>query len=353
MGSLQDKDINKSLFKRKLIIRGSLWLVLLTIASIAAVFFYNNTGSALSAVSRIEPEFIAICLGMVFVDLMLGSWRNHIFIRKLYPGVSHWVSFRANVANMFMGAITPFHSGAGPAQLYVYHRHGVKVLDGFIVSLINMGATLLFMPLAGFAAILIMNNHLETGLVPALLKYGFTVFFVFLLVFLLAFLKPVWVGRGLQWAAGLLGRIFRKTRGKLEASADRSFESITHYQAICSKLLREHPFLFPLSLIITAVLYFNKYCMQYVILLGLGVHTSFAQVVAVQVLIQFMIYFAPSPGGSGFAEAGIAILFANMVPESVLSVFTLLQRSFLLFLPALIGAYVVLSLLKKQTDEHG
>jgi len=54
---------------------------------------------------------------MLIVDLMLGSWRNHIYIQKLAPKVSHWVSFRANVANMFMGAVTPAHCGARPAQI--------------------------------------------------------------------------------------------------------------------------------------------------------------------------------------------------------------------------------------------
>src|SRR5690606_34976215 len=95
----------------------------------------------------------------------------------------------------------------------------------------------------------------------------------------------------------------------------------------------------------------NKYCMQYVILLGLGVHAEFIQVISIQILIQFMIYFAPSPGGSGFAEVSIAVLFAKIVPTSVLSIFTLLQRSFLLFLPALIGAFVIINLLKKHTSE--
>ena len=90
--------------------------------------------------------------------------------------------------------------------------------------------------------------------------------------------------------------------------------------------------------------------MQYVILVGLGVHTDILQVISIQIFIQFMIYFAPIPGNSGFAEAGIAVLFATIVPPSVISVFTLLQRSFLLFLPAVIGAWVVISTLKKQAN---
>jgi uncharacterized protein (TIRG00374 family) len=340
-----------AVFNKNVIYKGCLWLGLITIASVAVIFFYNHTGDTVKALSSINIKFILICLLMLFVDLMLGSWRNHIFIRKLNPEISHWVSFKANVANMFMGAVTPFHGGAGPGQLYVYHRHGVKVLDAFIVSLINMGSTLLFMPLAGLFAIFFMNNELDSGLIPALLKYGFSVFFIFLLAFLLAFWKPLWVGKALQELARAFGKVFTSKKEKAEKWGVTSFNNILKYQQICSKLLKDQPFLFPLSLLITTLLYLNKYCMQYVILLGLGIQADLLQVISIQILIQFMIYFAPSPGGSGFAEAGIAVLFSKIVPASVLSVFTLLQRSFLLFFPALIGAYVVISLLKKHTSE--
>ena len=337
-------------FKKNVIYKGCLWLGLITIISIAAIFFYNHTQDTFNALKHIQVRFILLCLVMVFADLMLGSWRNHIFIRKLNPKLSHWISFKANVANMFMGAVTPFHSGAGPAQLYVYNRYGVKLLDGFIVSLINMGATLLFMPLAGIFAVLYMDNQLESGLVPTLLKYGFSVFFIFLLVFLLAFWKPLWAGKALQKLCSFIAKLLPAKKLKLENWGNSAYDNIVKYQQICSKLLKEHPSLFPLSLLITTMLYLNKYVMQYVILMGLGVHTDLLQVISIQILIQFMIYFAPSPGGSGFAEAGIAVLFAKIVPASVISVFTLLQRSFLLFFPAVIGAWVVISLLKKQAN---
>jgi uncharacterized protein (TIRG00374 family) len=288
---------------------------------------------------------------MVFIDLMLGSWRNHIFVRKLKTGLSHWVSFKANVANMFMGAVTPFHSGAGPAQLYVYNRHGLPLLDGFIISLINMGATLLFMPLAGLFAIWAMKNQLDSGIIPVLLRYGFSVFSIFLSGFLMAFWKPLWFGACVKWLVAGLVRLRPKKQNQLNAWALNAYSNILTYQLICKKLLKDHPLLFPVSLLITTLLYLNKYCMQYVILLGLGLHPHLAEVISIQILIQFMIYFAPSPGGSGFAEASIAVLFSKVVPPAILPVFTLLQRSFLLFFPALIGAFVVIGLLKKHVVE--
>lgn len=341
-----------AVFNKKTLLKGTVWLSLITIGGLAFVFFYHQTGSFIRSVLQIKPVYILLCLIMVAADLVLGGWRNHIFIRKLYPGKRAAVSLKANTANMFMGAVTPFHSGAGPGQLYVYHRHGVALLDGFIVSLINMGATLIFMPLAGLVALLVMDQTgLDGGMITTLLKYGFGVFGLFLLVFLLAFVKPLWLSVIIRQFAFIFGRLFPGKPRRMRAWSVFTSRNILRYQRICSVLLKKDPFLFPLSLLITTLLYLNKYTMQYMILLGLGIQASLPEVISIQILIQFMIYFAPSPGGSGFAEAGISLLFSKIVPAGVIPVFTLLQRSFLLFIPALIGAWVVISLLGKQAGK--
>jgi uncharacterized protein (TIRG00374 family) len=344
-----DKQEIKRVFNKNIIIKGVFWFALITVITIAGIFFYTNTGNTLNALTHISYKYIAICFLMLAVDLTLGGWRNHIYVRKLNPEVSAWVSFRANVANMFMGAVTPAHSGAGPAQIYVYTSAGVTFIDSFAINLINLGATLIFMPLAGFVAIMMMDTSTISGIIPAMLRYGFSFFLLFLMAFLLAFWKPVWVGAIIRKIANGLASLFPNKRGDLTKWANSSYSGINKYQQTCSVILKQNPSLFPLSLVITTLLYLNKYCLQYIILLGLGVNASLVQVISIQVLIQFMIYFAPSPGGSGFAEVGISVLFGRIVPNALLPIFTLLQRSFLLFFPALIGAYVVINLLRKDS----
>ncbi len=211
----------QSVFKKKVIIKGTLWFALITVATIAFIFFYNNTGNSLNALKSIQPKYILLCVGMLFVDLMLGGWRNHIFARKLKPGLSQWVSFKANVANMFMGAVTPAHSGAGPAQIYIYMSNGLTFLDAFAIALINMGATLIFMPISALFAIFMIDNQLDSGLIPNLLKYGFGFFFLFLIGFLVAFWKPIWVGTGIKKLAAFLSGIFPKRKREAVSAGDR------------------------------------------------------------------------------------------------------------------------------------
>jgi hypothetical protein len=116
-----------------------------------------------------------------------------------------------------------------------------------------MGATLIFMPLAGFVAIMLMDTSSVSSFVPQMLKFGFTFFLLFLMAFILAFWKPLWVGAIIKNIANGLSSIFPKRKEKLSKWAENSFISISKYQQTCSVIIRQHPFLFPLSLVITTL----------------------------------------------------------------------------------------------------
>lgn len=58
------------------------------------------------------------------------------------------------------------------------------------------------------------------------------------------------------------------------------------------------------------------------------------------ILINLVIYFSPTPGGSGIAEAGFVVLFANLLPEGVEGIMAVLWRFMAEYVPFLLGAFV-------------
>jgi hypothetical protein len=68
--------------------------------------------------------------------------------------------------------------------------------------------------------------------------------------------------------------------------------------------------------------------------------------IAIQTVVMFVLYLAPTPGGSGIAELIIAALMSTLMAEFLLPVFTVLYRFFILYLPALLGFFVVIKELK-------
>lgn len=99
-------------------------------------------------------------------------------------------------------------------------------------------------------------------------------------------------------------------------------------------------------------MYFNKYALAFVLLLGVGVEADFWTVIGIQAIIFFILYHAPSPGASGFAELSIAGLMSHIIIESKLATFTVLHRTFLLLLGAMVGAFIMMKELKRHNEEQ-
>ncbi|MGH7753417.1 MAG: flippase-like domain-containing protein, partial [Gemmatimonadales bacterium] len=105
-----------------------------------------------------------------------------------------------------------------------------------------------------------------------------------------------------------------------------------------------------LALIVTVVLtslaHANKLLAGYVTLRALGIHANFADVLLVQTLITFLLYFAPTPGGAGAAELLSAALMSIYVPDVLLPSYTVLWRLTTSYLTVVAGSVVFWYLLR-------
>ncbi len=64
----------------------------------------------------------------------------------------------------------------------------------------------------------------------------------------------------------------------------------------------------------------------YVALRVLGIHANFVDVLLVQTLVMFLLYFAPTPGASGIAELLTAAVMSVYVPRELTPIYTLVWR---------------------------
>jgi uncharacterized membrane protein YbhN (UPF0104 family) len=75
----------------------------------------------------------------------------------------------------------------------------------------------------------------------------------------------------------------------------------------------------------------------------LGVEASnLIDVLTIQLTLIFLIYFAPTPGGSGLAEGLSCSLMAGIVSSGFAPYYNLLWRTSTLYLPAIIGLLFLL-----------
>lgn len=172
----------EKVFSKKKIYKGLTYFVIFTITGLAIIFFYTNTPQTMKSLRYLKAHFICIAIVLSFLDMWLGAMRYHIFVRKIKPGTTPWLCFRANLANIFIGAVTPSQSGGGPAQLYIFYRGGIPLTVAVSLSVITFICTLGFFLVAASFSLIIVHEQFSQQAILYLVKYGFiafTGFFVF------------------------------------------------------------------------------------------------------------------------------------------------------------------------------
>lgn len=338
----------KQLFNPKLIRRGIILFISITVLTFVGLFLYNDGDANLKAWQTIDLKYILLGLVFTFIDLYLGGLRNHIFIREMDSNVTLMTSIKANVANLFMGAVTPSQTGGGPAQWYIWYKNGVSIPTIVGTSFYNLISTVIFFPISGAVAIYVLGKNVPNGLIMNLTKFGFTAFFtVFVLIFVGLYAPKV-----LKFLVDSMIKFVVKlkpsSKEKLERLATKMIEKLYEYRNMYFNLIKTKPHLMFWSLLITFVMYFSKYLLAYVLALAFGIEANMWSIVSVLAVNYLLLYFAPTPGGSGIAEIGISGMLTPFVTAAVAPSVTLLHRSFLIFIPALLGAYVILEQLKKE-----
>jgi len=339
--------------KRKLsrsVKRGMILLLGFSVAGIAALVAAAGGADSLAALGRISPASMCLVLIPVVVNLLLGGLRNHIFIRRIKPGAPFLLSLKADMANIFLGAITPSQGLGGPAQLAVLRMGGIPLGAAISVSVLNFTGTVLFFGAGVVTALVFFRNLIVSETIVSTLWACAALFVLALLMLVLAVFKPSFIKLLFVQSGRLLTGLFQHHRDTIANWTKVLCRKVDEYHDWCLEFIRKKPLVVILSIILTAVIYLNKFVISWLVARGLGLDVSLGAMFSSLYLITFICYFAPSPGAGGIAEVATGILLAPLILPGYLPVFTLLSRLFTLFIPAALGFASIVGMLKVNPE---
>ncbi len=322
----------------------------LSIASIAIIFLYADWGKSLEAFSRVEPKFLLIALLLAVADWGGGGLRLYLLTRGLSSPVTLSTTIKAALSNTAMGAITPSQMGGGPAQVFILYKNGLPLLEAMSASLMAFVVTIVFFVIsAGVITFLGVNTSIENETVRGFFRYGFIVFLVFGVLFMVFIAKPAWLRSVLRWFFNFLSLFRRRHFLRPGSRANRVIEATSEIHEINVYYIKNRFSTLVLSLLLTAVILGFKCFIAYFIVRGLGVTAGVWEVVSLQIFILLAVYFFPTPGGTGAAELGSAVLMAHILPLELLMVYVVLWRIVVMYLAVALGSVVVLRALGRDT----
>jgi uncharacterized protein (TIRG00374 family) len=336
-------------FDKKRIIKGCRLFVLLSVLGFAVIFFFTITHESLHALQSLRTEFLFLALFLALVDLFLGGLRIYIFFTKeILKKVSLIDCIKANLANVFVSAMTPSNTGGGPGQLYILNRRGVPLSGAISVSVINFFSFLLFFLCAFILVFFFTKEGIFARGVAYLVRYSFLTFALICLTALFFLIRPDSLGSLFQLLSKITAFVYRKDKGKQKRVTEKLKDQVVQSRFYLQHFFhKEKPTLF-LSFILTVLAYFNKYLTAYVILRGLGLRADFMHVIYLQIIQFFILYFSPTPGASGIAEVSSVSLMSTIIPKGYLPIFAILWRFFTNYVGVSLGGWVTL----KDVNQH-
>jgi uncharacterized protein (TIRG00374 family) len=174
----------------------------------------------------------------------------------------------------------------------------------------------------------------------------------FVLVGLLLLFVLVFPGRARWLLHALVSWLGRRGSGRMAGRVQTLRDGIDRMQECVVKYFRPAGWLAMAGGVLTSALaHANKLLAAWVVLRALGIEANLMDVLLIQTTISFLLYFAPTPGGAGAAEALSAALMTAFVPRALLPVYTLLWRCTTSYATVVVGSFVFYRLLHGRLDE--
>jgi uncharacterized protein (TIRG00374 family) len=315
----------------KLLLRGFEVFAVASLVGFGLTLLYGNDLPAfLRALGQLRWIWVLAGLGLASMDWIAGGLRLWVVARHVFPRPPLKGLILAGGMGAWAAYITPLNSGAGPMTMYTMRRYGVPLPVAVTSTFMSFVATILFFAIAGPLAVLFGAGRSlgQRGDVLGLSLYdlflgslvivaGIGVLMAGVLFF------PRLVRDLIHRAAVAIGRRSQRvgTRlEKLQVGIDQAHESVVAFNSPRGWLA-----LF-WATILSGPSHANKLLAGYVALRALGIHTNFVDILLIQTLIMFLLYFAPTPGASGVGEVLSAAVMSSYVPRELTPIYILIWR---------------------------
>lgn len=347
-----------SLLTARTLKRGLQIFFVVSVLGVAAVLLRTGAWSAtVSAFEQVRPLWMLVALVLASSDWLGGGLRIWLLTKHVYPKAPFWGMVTAGGLTAWAAYLTPAQAGGGPTMILTMKRFGVPVPEAMTATVMSFLTTVIFFAIAGPLAVIFGAGHSLAGhnVIGGISLYHvfkasaamFATIGVVLLV-ALGFPGPTTrlFHRIVNWLETHRGEKWAKRVDGMRAGIDRMHD--------CTKLYFRTPtgwLQMFVGVLTSALAHANRLLAGYVAMRALGLHADFVEVLVSQVVVTFLLYFAPTPGGAGAAEAISAAVMQVYVPEAFLPAYTIIWRFTMSYATVIFGTVVFYKLLHGRLDE--
>lgn len=345
----------------KVLRRGLELSLLASLVGFAVVLVWGrNYQEFLGSLRHLQPAWLLVGAAIASLDWVGGGLRHWVISRHVWPNASLRGMIVAGGMGAWAGYLTPVHGGAGPMMVYAMKRYGVPIPVGLTTILMSFVTTVIFFAVAGPLALVLgagqslgaKGDVLGLSMLD-LYKGSLAVFGGIGVLLLILMVAPGLARRLTHFVAGLLSRRNKRVAARLEElriGIDQAHASLVAYNSPRGWLA------ILVGVVLSGAAYGPRLLAGYAALRAVGLEANFVDILLLQTLITFLLYFAPTPGASGVGEILTAAVMSVYVPAALVPLYTLLWRVFVSYVTIVTGAVIFFRWLRgglKGLEEEG
>lgn len=295
----------------------------------ALVIYFTFDIRTLDYLTMFEFKSILLALGCLSVGLFFDGLRLCTLAKVMKERLSFKQIINVVLSNYFLALVTPGASGGAIAQVMFMRKAGVPVAKSTVVVLVRTIMSIFF--LIVLVPVVLHSDKDIVKWMPAYVITILSVLFVSLPVLAVFLMRTRYPEKA----------ILRFTR-KFSYTTRRN--CFIWYQQFKKSfiVMGKNPIMMVRAFIESGLSLLFIYATVPAYFWGLNIHFNLAQVMGRMILLNLILYFSPTPGGSGVAEAGFIVLFSKILPSGTEGIMAVLWRFTVEYLPFLLGAIVTI-----------
>ncbi len=256
--------------------------------------------------------------------------------------------------NYFGSAVTPMQSGGGPFQVYVLYKKGIPVGKGIAITLMRTMLTILILTLSVPAALLLDPEILAgSPFLKGLVSYVFVVILATWAFVAFTIAKPELIKKLARVIVMWLRRFKFMNSNRRVIKIFQWFDhEVDNYILNFKLAFNSGKFWLILSVILSVLHLLALFSVLPVLMSAVGLKFRYVQTIAVQAVFMFILYFVPTPGASGVAEGGGALLYSILMPQNMAGIMSIICRFFTDYISIFMGVVVVIRMLGWGVTEN-
>ncbi len=326
--------------------KGLILFILLAFGASAVILAQSVDRETIRSLVHADRRFLLAALALILSAWICDAGRFCALTLAAHERVTFRLGIVLTWLHYFGCAVTPMQSGGGPFQVYVLYKKGIPIGKGIAITLIRTMLTVLILSVIVPVALLINPALLEgNAFLKGLVAYVFVIISCTWTFIGYTILRPNTIKR-----FGKILVIWMKKLRFVKACKVRDCfqwldREMDNYNLNFRLAFSSGLYWFVLAVLLSVLYLLCIFSVLPVLMRSVNLPYDFVQTLCIQAVFMFVLYFIPTPGASGVAEGGGALLFSTLMPGNMAGIMAIIWRFFTEYISIFMGVITVVRML--------